>query len=142
MSSVGRTTASPISEIFEWLELNRPTSLSDLTHHIPVESFVEENRYVVRADLPGVDPDEDIDVTVDGDVLTIRGERHQEDRRNGHSEIRYGSFTRSVRLPQGAGTTDVVARYDAGVLEVTVPLHEEPAETITVAVQRGADAHS
>jgi HSP20 family molecular chaperone IbpA len=142
MSSIVRTSTSPISEILEWLDLNRPTSLSDLTHYIPVESFVEENRYVVRADLPGVDPDKDIEVTVDGDVLTIHGERHEEERKNGHSEVRYGSFTRSVRLPKGASATDVVARYDAGVLEVTVPLRETPSDAITVAVQRGPEAGS
>ena len=136
MTTLVRRAGSPISEFFEWLDLNRPTSLSEWTHYMPVESFTKEGRYVVRADLPGVDPNKDIEVKVDGDVLTIHGERREEENDNGHSEVRYGSFTRSVRLPRGASASDVVARYDAGVLEVTVPMKETPAEPIRVEVNK------
>lgn len=134
MTTLVRPTESPINEFFTWLDLNRPTSWSDLTHYIPVESFTKDGKYVVRADLPGVDPEKDIEVKVDGDVLTIHGERREEEHDGGHSEVRYGSFTRSVRLPKGASASDVSAHYDAGVLEVTVPLKESPAEPISVAV--------
>jgi HSP20 family molecular chaperone IbpA len=142
MTTLVRPTESPISELFQWLDLNRPTSLSDLMHYIPVESFTDEGSYVVRADLPGVDPEKDIEVRVDADVLTIHGERREEEHDNGHSEVRYGSFTRSVRLPKGASATDVVARYDAGVLEVRVPMKEAPAEPIKIAVQRAGGKES
>jgi HSP20 family molecular chaperone IbpA len=101
-----------------------------------VESYTEDGKFVVRADLPGVDPEKEIEVKVDGDVLTIHGERHEEEHDNGHSEVRYGSFTRSVRLPKGATAGDVVATYDAGVLVVTVPMAEAAAEPIKVPVQR------
>ena len=136
MTTVVRPPESPISGFFRWLDLNRPSSLSDLMHYIPVESFTRDGAYVVRADLPGIDPEKDIEVTVDGDVLTIHGERREEEHENGHSEVRYGSFTRSVRLPQGASAADVEARYDAGVLEVTVPMKEAPAESVKITVQR------
>lgn len=136
MNTLVRPMDSSVSEFFHWLDLNRPSSLSDLMHYIPVESYVEDGRYVVRADLPGVDPEKDIDVKVDGDVLTIHGERREEQHDAGHSEVRYGSFTRSVRLPGGASTSDATARYDAGVLVVSVPLTEAPTEPIKVAVQR------
>jgi len=136
MSTLVRPSVSPISEFFQWLDLNRPSNLSDLTHYIPVESYTEDGKYVVRADLPGVDPDKDIEVKVDGDVLTIHGERREEEHDHGHSEVRYGSFTRSVRLPKGADASDVTARYDAGVLVVSVPMTESPAQPIKVAVQR------
>lgn len=142
MSTLVRPSESPLSEFFQWLDLNRPSSLSDLTHYIPVESFTEEGTYVVRADLPGVDPEKDIEVKVDGDVLTIHGERREEEHENGRSEVRYGAFTRSVRLPKGASADDVSARYDAGVLEVRVPMKEAPAEPIKVAVQRAASTTS
>lgn len=142
MTTLVRPTESPISELFQWLDLNRPTSLSDLMHYVPLESFTDEGSYVVRADLPGVDPEKDIEVKVDGDVLTIHGERREEEHDNGRSEVRYGSFTRSVRLPKGASATDVVARYDAGVLEVRVPMKEAPAEPIKVAVQRAGGKES
>lgn len=142
MTTLVRPAESPISEFFQWLDLNRPSSMSDLMHYIPVESFTKDGKYVVRADLPGIDPEKDIEVKVDGDVLTIHGERHEEEHENGHSEVRYGSFTRSVRLPKGASATDVEARYDAGVLEVTVPMKEAPAEPIKVAVQRAGSRES
>ena len=142
MNTLVRSTESPISEFFQWLDLNRPSSLSDLVHYIPVESYTLDGRYVVRADLPGVDPDKDIEVKVDGDVLSIHGERREEERATGHSEVRYGSFTRSVRLPKGARADEVKAWYDAGVLEVTVPLEEAPAEPIKVAVQRAESKES
>jgi HSP20 family molecular chaperone IbpA len=137
MSNLVRSAAdSPISEFFRWLDLNRPSRLSDVTHDIPVESYTEDGTYVVRADLPGVDPEKDIDVKLDGDVLTIHGERREEAHDNGHSEVRYGSFTRSVRLPKGADANDVTARYDAGVLTVSVPMVEAQTEPIKIAVQR------
>lgn len=136
MNTLVRPMDSPVSEFFHWLDLNRPSSLSDLMHYIPVESYVEDGTYVVRADLPGVDPEKDIEVKVDGDILTIHGERREEKHDAGHSEVRYGSFTRSVRLPSGASTSDVSARYDAGVLVVSVPMTEAPTEPIKVAVKR------
>lgn len=142
MTTLERRAESPFSEFFQWLDLNRPSSLSDLVHYIPVESFTRDGSYVVRADLPGVDPEKDIEVKVDGDVLTIHGERREEEHDHGHSEVRYGSFTRSVRLPKGAHTDEVVARYDAGVLEVTVPVEGAPAEPIKVAVQRAESKES
>lgn len=142
MTTLVRPAETPFSEFFQWLDLNRPSSLSDLVHYIPVESFTKDGKYVVRADLPGVDPEKDIEVKVDGDVLTIHGERREEEHEHGHSEVRYGSFTRSVRLPKGASADEVVARYDAGVLVVTVPLKEAPAEPIKVAVQRAGSKES
>lgn len=142
MTTVERATESPISGFFRWLDLNRPSSLSDLMHDIPVESFTRDGEYVVRADLPGVDPEKDIEVSVDRDVLTIHGERREEEHDHGHSEVRYGSFTRSIRLPEGASAADVRARYDAGVLEVTVPMKEAPAAPIKVAVQRAGSEES
>lgn len=142
MTTLVRPSESPIAEFFQWLDLNRPSSLSDLVHYIPVESFTEDDRYVVRADLPGIDPEKDIEVKVDGDVLTIHGERREEERENGHSEVRYGSFTRSLRLPKGASATDVEARYDAGVLEVTVPMKEATGEPIRITVRRAEGTKS
>jgi HSP20 family protein len=136
MTTMVRHSGGALSGLLDWFELNRPTGLSDLTHYIAVESFTDDGKFVVRADLPGVDPDKDIDVRIDGDVLTIHGERHEEENENGHSEVRYGSFTRSVRLPQGSSPVDISARYDAGVLEVSVPVGESPAEPVKIAVQR------
>ena len=64
-----------------------------------VEEMARDNRYVIRAELPGLDPERDIEVTVEGRTLTIHAERRQEDSGPYRSEFRYGSLTRLVRLP-------------------------------------------
>jgi HSP20 family protein len=86
-----------------------------------VEDYADDGRYVVRAELPGLDPARDIQVTVDGDTLTIHAERREEHTDKRRSEFRYGSLTRSVRLPAQPDAKDVTARYDQGILEVSVP---------------------
>jgi HSP20 family protein len=106
-------------------------------HMIRVEEFEEEGQHVVRADLPGVDPDKDIEVTVSGQTLSISAERRQEEKteEGGYvrSEVRYGTFRRSVPLPQGVSQSDVRATYKDGVLEVRVPVPTpEPAAKIEV----------
>ena len=87
-----------------------------------LEEAVREDRYVIRAELPGLDPENDIEVTVDGRILTIRAERRQQDNGPYRSEFRYGSLARAVRLPARVDPADVAARYDKGVLEVSVPV--------------------
>ena len=71
-----------------------------------------------------------------GDVLTISGRRQEEERDKNHSEFRYGSFSRSVRLPPGIDRTSIAATYDNGVLEVRVPVGEARSEVTKVPVQR------
>lgn len=113
---------------------------ADETTPIRVEEFVHDGHYVVRAELPGVDPDSDIDVRIDGDLLTIRGRRQETRHEHGRSEFRYGSFARSLRLPLNCEEHDITATYDAGVLEVTLPMLQAPT-SIVVPVQRaGAEA--
>src|SRR5208283_4884611 len=68
--------------------------------------------------LPGLDPENDIEVTVEGRILTIRAERREQDNGPCRSEFRYGSLARAVRLPARVDAADVTARYDKGVLEV------------------------
>ncbi len=89
-----------------------------------IESFTKNGDLVVRADLPGVDPKE-LDISVTGDVLTVKGERkHKEEKKEGEytrEEIAYGSFERSIRLPEGVEVDKVKASYDKGVLEITMP---------------------
>jgi HSP20 family molecular chaperone IbpA len=87
-----------------------------------VEDYVDEGQYVVRAELPGIDPEKDVDITVDDGVLTIRAERQEEKKEGGRSEFRYGSFTRSVSLPAGADEENVAASYRDGILEVRAPV--------------------
>jgi HSP20 family molecular chaperone IbpA len=90
-----------------------------------VEDEMKDGLYEVRAELPGVDPIEDIEVTVRDGQLTIKAERTQTSESNGHSEFSYGSFVRTVPLPAGADEDDINATYDRGILTVSVPLSED-----------------
>lgn len=93
-----------------------------------MEVFQRGNDMVVRADLPGLSPD-DVQIDVEDGVLTISGERRQtnEDRQEGfyRSERSYGTFSRSIALPEGVDEEQVNARYEHGVLEVTVPIPQQ-----------------
>ena len=78
---------------------------------------------------PGVEPTEDIEVTVRDGQLTIKALRTRTTESNGLSEFSYGSFTRTVSLPAGADEDDISATYDRGILTVSVPLSDtEPTE--------------
>jgi HSP20 family protein len=87
-----------------------------------------DKELVITAEMPGLD-EKDFEVTLAGDLLTIKGEKKTENEdRNGNAyyvERRFGSFSRSVRLPFEAGDEQVEANYDRGVLTVRVP---KPAE--------------
>jgi HSP20 family protein len=100
-----------------------------------VEEVAKENRYVIRADLPGLDPGKDIEVSVEGRTLTIYAQRRQDEDGPSSSEFRYGSVTRLVRLPARVDAKDVTARYERGVLEVSVPVREATPESSRVPVQ-------
>jgi HSP20 family protein len=103
-----------------------------------VEEFMEDGKLVVRAELPGIDPDQDVEITVTDHILCISAERRREEKveeKGGYrSEFEYGSFKRSMRLPSGATEDDIVATYHDGILEVRVPVEETTeARKVTVA---------
>ena len=84
----------------------------------------EDNEYVLRAELPGFEPD-DIDVKISGNVLTLKAERNEEGKANNGSYRRYGSFYESFALPHGVQVDNIDAKYHSGVLEVHLPKSEE-----------------
>lgn len=92
---------------------------------IRVEDETHDDRYEIRAELPGVDPEEDIEVTVRDGRVTITAERSRPSDDCGRSEFSYGTFTRTLPLPDGADEDDVNATYDRGILTVSVPLPDE-----------------
>jgi HSP20 family protein len=109
---------------------------------IKVEEYVEGDQLVIRAEVPGVDPDRDIDVSVDNGVLTISAERRESNRekfgdRGFHTEFRYGSFVRQVRLPAGTSPEVVSATYKDGVLEIRMPKPTAEAASRRIQIQRG-----
>jgi HSP20 family protein len=134
MSTLARTRNTPLAELLEWLDSAQPFHLRN-SGYIPVEEYADDDRYVVRADLPGIDPEKDVEVSLDGDLLTIHAERREESREKQRSEVRYGSFTRTFRLPRGCDADQVTATYDAGVLEVTLPVQETGTEAVKIPVK-------
>jgi HSP20 family protein len=108
---------------------------------IKVEEFIDGEQLVVRAELPGVDPERDIDVSVENGVLTIAAERKESSRekfdKGFHSEFRYGSFVRQVRLPAGTSPEVLSATYKDGVLEIRMPKPSAEAATRRIQIQRG-----
>ena len=88
-----------------------------------LDALTKDSDLVIRAELPGV-KQEDVDISLHDNVLTISGERRdeQDEERGGYHirERRYGSFSRSVALPEGIDESKISARYEDGVLEVTV----------------------
>jgi HSP20 family protein len=111
---------------------------------IKIEEFDDGGTHVVRAEVPGIDPDNDVSVTVDHGVLTVRAERRQQkktEEKDGYrSEFSYGSFTRSVRLPAGATESDVSASYQDGILEVRFPIDQGEAKAKKIKIQRAGPA--
>lgn len=100
---------------------------------IRVEEMVEGNTVVIRAELPGIDPDKDVDVTVSQGALVIRAQREEKKERKEkdsyRSEFRYGSFVRRIPLPDGVQEGDVTASYKDGVLEVRAPIPDDATQS-------------
>lgn len=94
-----------------------------------VEAFQKEDRFIVRAELPGLKR-EDVNIEVTGDSITIHGERREEreEERDGyyHSEREYGQFHRTIPLPEGAISDSARATFRNGVLEIS--MQAPPAE--------------
>ncbi len=117
-----------LSELFEgfpsWATL-RPAFG---THLIRVEDEMKDGSYQIRAEIPGVDPAKDVEITVRDGLLTIKAERTEKSESNARSEFSYGSFARSVTLPRGADEDAITASYDKGILTVSVPVSaDKPA---------------
>lgn len=99
------------------------------SHWRPAVDIKEEaDRFLITADLPGVDP-KDIEITMDNGVLTIKGERHSEstEGKDGYKRVERvsGAFYRRFSLPDTADAERIEATGKNGVLEVTLPKHEK-----------------
>ncbi|MFE7224668.1 Hsp20/alpha crystallin family protein [Nocardioides sp. NPDC057577] len=136
MSTIIKRPANPLADLLGWLESGSAAMRSfGVTPYIRVEDFVEDDHYVVRAEMPGVDPNKDIQIDVSGDLLTIRGERREEEHDRNRRELHYGSFERTLQLPSGAKAEEVRATYINGVLEVRVPYAVGEPKTTRVAIE-------
>ncbi len=119
---------------FDWADLSwfpfvEPT--------IRIEEFLDESRYVVRAELPGVDPAKDLDLTYVEGALRLTVRRTGDHREKGRSEFHYGSFHRTITLPAGTKDDTIRARYANGILEVTATIGEPVGLGVHIPVETG-----
>ena len=126
------------NDVFE-----RPSDESNLTSWAPaVDIFETEHELVVKADLPDIDP-KDLDIRVENNILSIRGERKFESKVSEDKYLRveraYGSFSRSFSLANTVNSEAIKADYQNGVLTLTVPKREE-AKPKQIKVNVGAPA--
>jgi len=108
---------------------------------LPIDLIEMDDQYVVKASLPGVNPDH-LEITISNNVLTIKGEtKPEEDFMNAHYLLRerwFGCFQRRITLPAKVNEDQIEANYDAGVLKLILPKSEEARPT-RIAIQ--SEAH-
>jgi HSP20 family protein len=134
-------TMRGIPERMSWLGLPELDLLAE-RDGMRLEEFREDGSLVVRAEMPGIDPDKDVEITVKDGILSLRAERreqHEETDEKGfyRSEFRYGQFNRRIPLPPGASDKDVTAKYSDGILEIRLPIIDTPSKGAKVPVTRG-----
>ena len=144
---IPRENAAP-STLWEWFDAPDfarwfdPRPFLGRFDPMRIEQELSDDTLMVRAELPGIDPDKDVEITLDEGVLRIKAERHSEmkEEKEGtfRSEFRYGSFERAVRVPRETVMDDVKATYKDGILEVRCP-YKVPTEAppMKVEVTRG-----
>jgi HSP20 family protein len=120
-----------LKRFFEDWDLDLPTE----TVNFPkIDIWEDEEKYVVEAELPGFDK-KDIDINVTDDILTIKASRKKEEEKKDknyyYAERSYGEFVRSVRLPSEVDKKSIKAKYNNGVLELTLPKTKEAKEKTT-----------
>ena len=102
-----------------------------------------ESEYKVTVELPGLRPEE-VEITVDQGMLTVRGEKHREERKTEknveYSERAYGRFARKVQLPRSVAADKISANFANGVLTVTIPKGEE-ARPRRIPLEKAEKAH-
>jgi HSP20 family molecular chaperone IbpA len=130
-SSLGQLSSRPLrSPLSEWFAGFPSWSTLPAVfggEPIRLEEEMKDGRYEVRAELPGIDPAKDVDITARDGLLTIKAERKLKTESDGRSEFTYGSFLRSVQLPPGAREDDITATYDKGILTVSVGISDAGA---------------
>ena len=119
----------PVNRLFNNLFDTPTVASAPARRFAPATDLIEsDTHYILRADLPGLSED-DVNVELDRNVLTVSGERksEHEDRGKGYYRVErsYGSFRRSLRLPDGVDAEAIKATFDKGVLEISVPKPEQ-----------------
>ena len=126
-----RNPKSVVPDLIDWFEEPFLSLRPYLGHAIKVEDYTEnDGHYVIRAEVAGIDPERELEVTADAGYLTIRAVRSGKIEDKHRTEFRYGSFSRSLPLPAKANADDIKATYDHGILTVSVGLKVEKKEEV------------
>jgi HSP20 family protein len=135
---------NPVQEMRAFEEMfdrmfGTPTRPTNAPTTLPVDITEREGKLFVRAAVPGVEPS-DLEVAIEENVLTIRGETRHE-AQNGNEkvyrrEVSYGAFARSIRLPDGLDLNLVDAEFKNGVVTISIPrMVEEKPKTLRVPIR-------
>lgn len=126
-----RDPRTVVPDLIDWFEEPFLTLRPYLGHAIRVEDYTEDGHYVIRAEIAGIDPEKELEVSAVAGYLTIRAHRSGTFEDKHRSEFRYGWFSRTLQLPPGADAGDVTAEYANGILTIKVGLKGEHAQAVT-----------
>ncbi len=139
MNTTAQSSTTPAECISDW-----PGSPLSTMHNfapnpvpIPIEQYPDDSSYVIRLEVPGIDPARDLRVSIETGTLTVQAERRGPPE-GSQSEFRYGTLARHVALPLGANVRDVSASYRNGILTVRIgmePEHLQGARAIDVSIE-------
>ena len=141
-----RTTDRWPQRLTDWFEFPELTRWADRMGRgdgfIKIEESITDHTLTVRAELPGIDPDKDVDITVGNGLLTIAAERRDESTSEAAgrtmSEFHYGSYRRTLAVPKDIAVSDIKASYADGILTVSVPVPAAATTAVAkVPVKRG-----
>lgn len=131
------TMRNAMDRLFEGSFSSAPGWYGPSTWDLALDVAENQDEFVVKASIPGINPD-DLEVTYNANVLTIKGEiKSEEESKEGRyhlRERRFGSFTRSISLPSTVKADTIQAAYEAGVLTLRLPKAEE-AKPKRIAIQ-------
>jgi HSP20 family protein len=121
-----------LPELFRRFFDGGPAGLS--SGWLPVEEYRDGDELVIRSEMPGIDPERDVELTVSDGMLQVRAHREERNEQKGdneyRSEFRYGGFVRALPLPPGIKEEDIKASYKDGILEVRVPVGTETESSV------------
>jgi HSP20 family protein len=133
-------TTTPAGSTSDWpgSPLSTLHELTEQVRSIPVEQYPDGASYVVRFEIPGIDPAHDLTVSVQTGTLTVHAEHRHTGPEDEQSELKYGRFARCIALPLGADISDVSATCHNGILTVRIRMrseHERDARRIPVTAE-------
>jgi HSP20 family protein len=125
-----RDPRTVIPDFIDWFEEPFLTLRPYLGQPIRIEDYAEDGHYVIRAEIAGIDPEKELEVSAGAGYLSIRVERSGQVEGKHRSEFRYGSFSRTIELPPQADPDDVTAEYANGILTIKVAVKGEQHEAM------------